>query len=89
MGVLDDIAKGENGSDDDAPDTPSGKHVYVTGNSVNVRSGPATTYKVLTRVNNGDIIPYIATADTLGWHAVEIGGKIGWISGKYTEVKEG
>lgn len=89
MGVLDDIAKGENGSDDDEPDTPSGKHVYVTGNSVNVRSGPATTYKVLTRVNNGDIIPYIATADTLGWHAVEIGGKIGWISGKYTEVKEG
>lgn len=90
MGVLDDIAKGENGSDgDDTPDTPSSKHIYVTGSSVNVRSGPATTYKVLTRVNKGDTMPYIATAEALGWHAVEIGGKIGWISGKYSSVEEG
>ena len=91
MGVLDDIAKGENGSDgeDDAPVTPSGKYVETTGDSVNVRSGPATTYKVLTRVNKGDTMPFIATAEALGWHAVEINGKIGWISGKYTEVKEG
>ena len=90
MGVLDDIAKGENDSDgDDTPDTPSSKHIYVTGSSVNVRSGPATTYKVLTRVNKGDTMPYIATAEALGWHAVEIGGKIGWISGKYSSVEEG
>ena len=90
MGVLDDIAKGENGSDgDDTPDTPSSKYIYVTGSSVNVRSGPATTYKVLTRVNKGDTMPYIATAEALGWHAVEIGGKIGWISGKYSSVEEG
>lgn len=90
MGVLDDIDKGENGSDgDDTPDTPSSKHIYVTGSSVNVRSGPATTYKVLTRVNKGDTMPYIATAEALGWHAVEIGGKIGWISGKYSSVEEG
>ena len=90
MGVLDDITKGENdGADDDTPVIPAGKHVVTTGDSVNVRSGPATTYKVLTRVNKGDIMPYVATAEALGWHAVEINGKIGWISGKYTEVKEG
>lgn len=91
MGVLDDITKGENdgADDDDTPVIPDGKHVLATGDSVNVRSGPATTYKVLTRVNKGDIMPYVATAETLGWHAVEINGKIGWISGKYTEVKEG
>lgn len=91
MGVLDDITKGENdgADDDDTPAIPAGKHVVATGDSVNVRSGPATTYKVLTRVNKGDIMPYVATAEALGWHAVEVGGKIGWISGKYTEVKEG
>ena len=90
MGVLDDITKGENdGADDDTPVIPAGKYVVATGDSVNVRSGPATTYKVLTRVNKGDIMPYVATAEALGWHAVEINGKIGWISGKYTEVKEG
>ena len=91
MGVLDDITKGENdgADDDDTPVIPAGKHVLATSDSVNVRSGPATTYKVLTRVNKGDIMPYVATAEALGWHAVEINGKIGWISGKYTEVKEG
>lgn len=91
MGVLDDITKGENdgADDDDTPVIPAGKHVVATGDSVNVRSGPATTYKVLTRVNKGDIMPYVATAEALGWHAIEISGKIGWISGKYTEVKEG
>lgn len=91
MGVLDDITKGESGGTDgdDTPVTPAGKHVLATGNSVNVRSGPATTYKVLTRVNKGDTMPYIATAEALGWHAVEIGGKIGWISGKYSSVEEG
>lgn len=91
MGVLDDITKGENdgADDDDTPVTPAGKHVVATSDSVNVRSGPATTYKVLTRVTKGDTMPYIATAEALGWHAVEIGGKIGWISGKYSSVEEG
>ena len=68
---------------------PAGKYVYVTGDNVNVRSGPATTYKVITRVTKGDTMPYVATAEASGWHAAEINGKIGWISGKYTEVKEG
>ena len=92
MGVLDDITKGE---DDEQKETepevtaPAGKHVYVTGDNVNVRSGPATTYKVITRVTKGDTMPYVATAEASGWHAAEINGKIGWISGKYTEVKEG
>lgn len=92
MGVLDDITKGE---DDEQKETepevtaPAGKRVYVTGDNVNVRSGPATTYKVITRVTKGDTMPYVATAEASGWHAAEINGKIGWISGKYTEVKEG
>lgn len=94
MGLLDDMDKAEIGATPDDPQEDStndttGKRVCVTGNNVNIRSGPATTYKVLTRVNKGDTLPYIATADSVQWHAVEIGGKVGWISGKYAEVKEG
>lgn len=89
MGVLDDKDKADqDGGNDDAPNAaPDGKHVLVTGDMVNVRTGPATTYKVITRVNKGDAMPFVATAEAVEWHAVEINGKIGWISGKYTEVK--
>lgn len=95
MGVLEDNSKGEDDEEkaDTTPEIPSAtevaKHVRVTGNEVNVRTGPATTYKVITRVNSGTTMPYVATAEAVQWHAVEINGKIGWISGKYSEVKEG
>lgn len=88
--IPDDQANGDNaGSDGNAVHVPlSGKHVFVTENSVNVRSGPDTAYTVLARANRGDAMPYVATADAAEWHAVEMGGRIGWISGKYAEVKE-
>lgn len=93
MGLLEDRNKGESG-EADAPDESdtaesAGKTVAVTGDSVNVRKGPATTYGVMTRVNKGDTMPYVATADAVNWHAVEINGAVGWISGKYAEVKGG
>lgn len=93
MGLLEDRSKGENG-EVDAPESDTaetaGKTVTVTGDSVNVRKGPATTYGVMTRVNRGDTMPYVATAYAVNWHAVEINGSVGWISGKYTtEVKGG
>lgn len=92
MGLLEDRSKGENG-EVDAPESDTaetaGKTVTVTGDSVNVRKGPATTYGVMTRVNRGDTMPYVATAYAVNWHAVEINGAVGWISGKYTEVKGG
>ena len=89
MGVLDDIGKDEiDGTDDDhTPVAPPGKRVLVTGDNVNVRSGPATTYRALTRVDAGDTLPYVATAEDVQWHAVKINGQIGWISGKYAQIK--
>lgn len=88
MGVLADKDATE---PDDGGDTPteeiSGKRVEVTGENVNVRTGAATTYKIITRVNAGDAFPFVATAEAYDWHAVEVGGKIGWISGKYSVVK--
>lgn len=92
MGVLEDITKSEDGGeptpDQPVTPTPAGKRVHATANSVNVRTGPATTYTVITRVNKGENMPYVATAETVNWHAIEINGKVGWISGKFSEVKE-
>lgn len=84
MGVL--AEKDNEFEDEERP--PVGKHVCATGDSVNVRTGPSTAYTIITRVNKGDTMPYVATAEVSGWHAVEVCGKIGWISGKYAEVKE-
>lgn len=63
------------------------KKVIVTGNTVNVRSGPGTQYKVLKIAKLGEEYPYVATAEANGWPAIEIGGEIGWISNKYAQIK--
>ena len=86
MGVLADMSAANPEPDDEPEPTPKGKHVVVMGNSVNVRTGPSTSYKIITRQNKGDTLPFVATAEAVQWHAVEINGKIGWISGKYSEV---
>ena len=53
--------------------------------SVNVRSGNGTQYAILRSVKAGDAFNYVATAVN-GWNAVEIGGQVGWVSGKYSKV---
>lgn len=53
----------------------------VTGNSVNLRSGPGTTYKVLGTVNKGATIPLLQSKD--GWWETAPGS---WISGQYVKV---
>lgn len=88
MGVLDDILKSEE-EDDTEVVAPAGKRVVATTDKVNVRTGPSTAYKVITRVDKGDAMTYIATAEAQKWYAVEINGKVGWISGEFSEVKEG
>lgn len=60
------------------------KLVTVIGNSVNVRAGNSTAYKVLTVVRKGQKLNSIG-ASYNGWYAVEVSGEIGWISGKYAE----
>jgi len=86
MGVLDDLAKAEDAEDEDLI-LPNEQTVLVTADDTNVRSGPSDTYKVLTQVDKGDVLPYIATAEAFGWHAVEVCGKVGWICGKHAEVR--
>ena len=39
----------------------------------------------ITAVADGTEFEHVATAAN-GWHAVKVGGKVGWVSGKYSEV---
>ena len=63
----------------------NGPVVKVTGNSVNIRSGPSTDYRVLGVVNKGKALKAYGFACE-GWNLVEYDGQTGWISGKYSEV---
>lgn len=58
----------------------------VTGNKVNVRSGPGTDYRVLLQVNKGDIAYIIGVNNQ--WYKVICSGRIGYISCDYLEISE-
>lgn len=83
MGVLDEMEKAEQ-EQDTAPDIAAGM-VFIT-HDADVRSGPGDAYKIITRVDRGDELPFVATAAAVNWHAVELGGKIGWVSGDCAAV---
>ena len=53
--------------------------------SVNVRAGNGTQYAILRGTKAGDMFNYVATASN-GWNAVEIGGQVGWVSGRYSKI---
>lgn len=53
--------------------------------SVNVRAGNGTQYAILRSTRAGDTFNYVATAAN-GWNAVEIGGQVGWVSGRYSKI---
>lgn len=71
---------------EDDDDKMNKGYIKVTGKglSVYVRSGNGTTYGIITVAKSGDKYPYVSTAAN-GWHCIEVGGRMGWISGKYTE----
>ena len=68
--------------DDAAPGGPS---VRITGGTVNIRSGPATSYPVLDVAKKGAAYPAV---DADGWLSIDLGGSTGWVSGRYA-VREG
>lgn len=53
--------------------------------SVNVRAGNGTQYAILHSAKAGNTLNYVATAAN-GWNAVEIGGQVGWVSGRYSKI---
>lgn len=58
----------------------SGNTVTITGNSVNIRKGPGTSYGVLKVANKGNSFERV---DVGTWSCVEYNGGLYWASSKY------
>ena len=54
---------------------------YVTGNSVNVRTGPSTSYKSTMKLNKGNKVEYISSSGN--WSKIMYNGKTGYMSSQY------
>ena len=68
----------------DAPEPESpGARVAVSGGNAYIRTGPGTQYDAMGVAHAGDELTY---ANPDGWAPVLVGGRIGWISGKYAKV---
>lgn len=66
-----------------------GGYVLITGNSVNVRSGPSKECKSLGVVHKGDKLPFGGLVnEENGWYMVDYQLANGWVSPKYSELVE-
>ena len=66
------------------PTTPSndgGKTGTVTGNTVNVRSGPGTDYSKVGSVAKGDTVKILGTEGN--WYRISVGNLTGYVSAEY------
>ena len=70
------------------PEQLSGTKVKIvcSGGTVNIRVGNGTDYARITAVKDGTVFEHVATAAN-GWHAVKVGSQVGWVSGKYSNIK--
>ena len=62
------------------PPVPDTNCVEVTGNTVNVRTGPGTDYESVFIARKGERYP---TVDPQGWTPIRHEGKLYWISDRY------
>ena len=63
------------------PDTPA-NGIRVTGDSVNIRTGPGSAYDVVKAVAKDTVL---TPAVTDGWYPILYGGEVLWISKEYSE----
>lgn len=59
----------------------------TTDSSLNVRSGPGTSYGVITKVDGGAAVTITGQADN-GWYRIEIDGQTGFVSDDYVSATE-
>ena len=66
---------------------PTGTKVKIVcdNGTVNIRVGNGTDYARITAVPDGTEFEHVATAAN-GWHAVNAGSQVGWVSRKYSEI---
>lgn len=79
--------KGEEEAPTHDDEKPAGTTVEIVSNGgkVNIRCGNGTEYSRISSVAPGATFAWIATAQN-GWHAIVCGGKVGWVSGKYSRA---
>ncbi len=53
--------------------------IVCDSGTVNIRAGNGTDYARITAMPDGTVLEHIATAAN-GWHAVKVGGQVGWVS---------
>ena len=97
--LMDTVADDDDGKDEPDNETPvkpgdSGnvpKPVGMTvvivseGGKVNLRVGNGTEYSRISSVAPGTTFQHVATAAN-GWHAIVVGSRVGWVSGKYSRM---
>ena len=70
----------------DAPgDEPAGPSVEISGGNAYIRTGPGTQYDTMGVAHAGDAFE---DANPDSWNAILYGGRVGWVSGKYSSRKE-
>lgn len=70
---------------DDPKDEPASPSVEISGGNAYIRTGPGTQYDMMGVAHAGDAFE---DANPDGWNAILYGGRIGWVSGKYSARKE-
>lgn len=63
----------------------STKTVYITASSLNVRSGPGTSYDVVGSLKKGASVKTYGTKN--GWYKIKYDGKTAYINSDYTSTK--
>jgi uncharacterized protein YraI len=58
-----------------------GENGYITGGTINVRTGPGTGYDRITTLTTGKKLSVLGEVD--GWTCVSFGGTIGFVFGEY------
>lgn len=73
---------GYSGSSSNSSTTNTSKTVSITASSLNVRSGPGTSYGVIGGLSKGSKASVVGTSGS--WYKIKYGSGYGYISSKYT-----
>lgn len=60
--------------------------VTTQGGNLNVRTGPSTSYDIITQLINGSNVKVLGEKD--GWYQIEIPARYGYVCGEYLRVNE-
>ena len=60
--------------------------VITQGGNLNVRTGPSTSYDIITQLINGSNVKVLGEKD--GWYQIEIPARYGYVCGEYLRVND-